>query len=220
MEKKEPLILTRSESYIGVLIDDLVTLGTREPYRMFTSRAEYRLSLRHDSADIRLLEKGWQAGLQSDENRERLNEKMKGMDEIKELLRNTRITSDASSDLVRFAGRTLEQAVKIPEIDIEGILPLIPGKENYPAEWIRQSEIDVKYEGYIQRQDQQIKRFEKMEKLKIPVDFDYDGIDGISTESREKLKAIQPLSLGQASRISGVRNSDIAVLMVLLGRGN
>ncbi|MBI9102008.1 MAG: tRNA uridine-5-carboxymethylaminomethyl(34) synthesis enzyme MnmG [Spirochaetales bacterium] len=220
MDKKEPLILTRSESYIGVLIDDLVTLGTKEPYRMFTSRAEYRLSLRHDSADIRLLEKGWQAGLQTDKNRQRLNEKLKGMDDIKELLRSTRIPSNVSPDLARFAGRTLEQAVKIPEIDIEGILPLIPDKENYPAEWIRQSEIDVKYEGYIQRQDQQIKRFEKMEKLKIPVDFDYDGIDGISNESRQKLKDIKPLSLGQASRISGVRNSDIAVLMVLLGRGN
>ena len=219
LEKREPLILSRSESYIGVLIDDLVTLGTKEPYRMFTSRAEYRLNLRHDSADVRLLEKGWESGLQTDGNRARLKEKLAGMDEIKELLRTTRISSSESPGLARFAGRTLEQAVKIPEIDIEEIQPLIPGRENYPEEWLLQSQIDLKYEGYIQRQDQQVRRFEKMEKLKIPMDFNYEAIDGISTESREKLKAIQPLSLGQASRISGVRNSDIAVLMVLLGRG-
>ena len=218
MEKKEPLILSRTEAYIGVLIDDLVTLGTREPYRMFTSRAEYRLSLRHDSADIRLMEKGWLSGLQPEERMEELKAKIKGMDEIKEILRNNRISSSGPPEIARYAGRTLEQAVKIPEIDIEDLLPLIPGAENYPDEWIRHSGIDLKYEGYIRRQEQQVKRFEKMEKLKIPADFDYDGVDGISTESREKFKAIKPLSLGQASRISGVRNSDIAVLMVLLGR--
>ena len=218
IEGAEPLVLSRAEAYIGVLVDDLVTLGTKEPYRMFTSRAEYRLSLRHDSADIRLMEKGFDHGLQNQENLERLKEKARGMDEIKELLRRTRISSAESPSLARFAGRTLEQAVKIPEIDIEEIEPLIPEKEKYPAEWLRQSEIDLKYEGYIQRQDIQIRRFEKMEKMTIPADFDYDKIDGISTESRQKFKSIKPISLGQASRISGVRNSDIAVLMVHLGR--
>ncbi len=217
LQAKEPLILSRAEAYIGVLLDDLVTLGTKEPYRMFTSRAEYRLCLRHDSADVRLMEKGWKSGLQSDENRERLREKLSGMDEIKELLRQTRIPSTVSEGLRRFTGRTLEQAVKIPEIELSDINSLIPGRDNYPAEWIRQSELDLKYEGYISRQDQQIHRFEKMENMKIPADFNYD-VEGLSSESREKFISIRPLSLGQASRISGVRNSDIAVLMVLLGR--
>jgi tRNA uridine 5-carboxymethylaminomethyl modification enzyme len=146
-------------------------------------------------------------------------EKRRGMDEIKELLRNTRLSADETrSHLERFYGRTLEQLLKISEVEVDEILPLVPGYDDFPREWLRQAELDIKYEGYIARQDLQIKRFEKMEKLKIPENFDYNRVEGISHESREKLKTIRPVSLGQASRISGVRNSDIAVLMVLLNR--
>lgn len=219
LDGADPLILSRAEAYIGVLIDDLVTLGTREPYRMFTSRAEYRLCLRHDSADMRLTEKAGAVGLARPEALAALTEKRRGMDEIKELLRATRLSADETrSHLERFNGRTLEQLLKIPEVEVDEILTLIPGYHGFPREWLRQAELDIKYEGYIARQDLQIRRFEKMEKLKIPEDFDYDRVEGISHESREKLKTIRPVSLGQASRISGVRNSDIAVLMVLLNR--
>ncbi len=219
LDGAEPLILSRAEAYIGVLIDDLVTLGTREPYRMFTSRAEYRLCLRHDSADMRLTEKAGAIGLAGPGALSALEEKKRGMDEIKELLRATRLSADETQvHLERFNGRTLEQLLKIPEVEVDEILPLIPGYHGFPREWLRQAELDIKYEGYIARQDLQIKRFEKMEKMKIPEEFDYHRVEGISHESREKLKTIRPVSLGQASRISGVRNSDIAVLMVLLNR--
>jgi len=219
LDGADPLILSRAEAYIGVLIDDLVTLGTREPYRMFTSRAEYRLCLRHDSADMRLTDKAGEVGLARPEALAALTEKRRGMDEIKELLRATRLSADENrSHLERFNGRTLEQLLKIPEVEVDEILPLIPGYHGFPREWLRQAELDIKYEGYIARQDLQIRRFEKMEKMKIPEGFDYNRVEGISHESREKLKSIRPVSLGQASRISGVRNSDIAVLMVLLNR--
>jgi len=231
LQGREPLVLSRAEAYIGVLVDDLVTLGTREPYRMFTSRAEYRLCLRHDSADLRLTEKGREAGLQRPEALERLRAKKQGMAEIRTLLERNRIPAappegavpeegfpEPDAQLYRFAGRSLDQALKIPEITMADLLPFLPGGKAYPAEWLKQTELDLKYQGYIARQEQQIRRFEKMEKMKIPPDFDYDRVEGISSESREKLKAIRPLSLGQATRISGVRSSDVAVIMVLLGR--
>ena len=160
-------------------------------------------------------------GLVTAEARAALDEKRRGMDEIKELLAQRRLSpSDLSeeSSLTRFAGKSLEQLLRIPEVEVDEILPLITRGGEYPREWLRQAELDIKYEGYIARQEQQVKRFEKMERLKIPSDFDYDGVEGISNESKEKFKTIRPLSLGQASRISGVRNSDIAVLMVLLNR--
>lgn len=222
LQKKEPLILSRTESYTGVLIDDLVTLGTEEPYRMFTSRAEYRLNLRHDSADIRLLPLGYKVGLQSDENMERLKEKVRGIEEIRELLDKRRIREndlkDLPDDYKVHLGKSLSRVLKNPDVSMEDLKPLEPELEKYPGQWINHAELDVKYEGYIKRQNQQVNRFKRMEKVRIPADFDYDAVDGISSESREKLKGIRPLSLGQASRISGVRNSDIAVLMVLLGR--
>ncbi|MCF7942778.1 MAG: tRNA uridine-5-carboxymethylaminomethyl(34) synthesis enzyme MnmG [Spirochaetia bacterium] len=207
LQGKEPMILSRAESYIGVLIDDLVTKGTTEPYRMFTSRAEYRLNLRYDAADQRLTEKSRLIGLQKQEALERLEHKLKGIDEIKELL-STR----------KQEGVSWYQRLKRPEVTIDQASEAVAELGGYPAGYVHQAELDIKYEGYIKRQEQQVRRFEKMEHIRIPESFDYDGVEGISSESKEKLKQVRPLSVGQASRISGVRNSDIAVLMVLLGR--
>lgn len=221
LEKAEPLVLSRAEAYIGVLIDDLVTLGTKEPYRMFTSRAEYRLCLRHDSADLRLTPKGGEVGLAAPAALAALEKKKQGIDEIKELLRQKRLSpgdnfpDDSPS---QFIGKTLDQLLRTPGLEVDDLLSLIPHSDHYPREWLHQAELDIKYEGYIVRQEQQIRRFEKMERMKIPEDFDYRKIEGLSHEAKERFQNIRPLSLGQASRISGVRNSDIAVLMTLLAR--
>lgn len=220
---REPLVLGRDEAYIGVLIDDLVTLGTNEPYRMFTSRAEYRLCLRHDSADLRLAEKAVRTGLLTEEMRERLEEKRRNLDEIKELLASRRITGEDEAKLPEeyrgIKGKLLEQALKDPSYEPDLLLSLDRRFEDYRPDWLESAVLDVKYEGYIRRQDRQIGRFRKMEGMKIPSGFDYGRAEGLSVEAREKLKTVRPLSLGQASRISGVRNSDIAVLMMMLRGG-
>ena len=219
---KPPLILSRAEAYIGVLIDDLVTLGTEEPYRLFTSRAEYRLSLRHDTADLRLLEKGHQIGLQNSEAVEALEAKRRGIDEIRELLRRRNLRERDCKKFPVFKkhlGHTLEHVLKDPEVHIEDLLSFEEGLKDKNSEWLHLSELDVKYEGYRKRQEKQVERFRKMEDLKIPRDFDYDTATGLSAESRLKFKEIRPLSVGQASRVSGVRSSDIAVLLVYLRRG-
>jgi tRNA uridine 5-carboxymethylaminomethyl modification enzyme len=222
LRREPPLVLSRAEAYIGVLIDDLVTLGTREPYRLFTSRAEYRLSLRHDTADLRLLRKGWEVGLQSDRALESLAGKRRGIEEIREHLRNRSVTEEdarSCASLRRHLGKSFEQALRDPEVHIETLAGLLTELAANREEWLRLCEVDVKYEGYIGRQDRQVERFRKMEAVAIPRDFDYDRALGLSAESRSKLKEIRPLSLGQASRVSGVRSGDIAVLMVYLQRG-
>lgn len=222
---REPLVLSRSEAYAGVLVDDLVTLGTKEPYRMFTSRAEYRLCLRHDTADIRLNDKAVYAGLRSDEASEALAEKMSGIDEIKELLAARRVVKkdvEAADGriigLEQRLGDSFEKLMKVPDYTTSDLLMLEPDLGNRRRLWLDQAAIDIKYEGYIGRQEKQINRFKRMENLKIPLNFDFDAISGISIESIEKFKDIRPMSVGQASRISGVRSSDIAVLLVALGR--
>lgn len=222
LQGKPPLILSRAEAYIGVLIDDLVTLGTEEPYRLFTSRAEYRLSLRHDTADLRLLEKGHQIGLQNSDAVEALEAKRRGIDEIRELLRRRNLRERDCKKFPVFKkhlGHTLEHVLKDPEVHIEDLLSFEEGLKDKNSEWLHLSELDVKYEGYRKRQEKQVERFRKMEDLKIPRDFDYATATGLSTESRIKFKEIRPLSVGQASRVSGVRSSDIAVLLVHLRRG-
>ena len=226
LQGKEPLVLKRTEAYTGVLIDDLVTLGTKEPYRMFTSRAEHRLSLRHDTADLRLLEKGYNAGLVSKEAYERFEEKKDRIEEVRELLRNRRIKekdlqkleNEKTEELMRkHRGKTLEQVLKDPEISISDVFQ-IEKEIGSSSLLMRQIELDVKYEGYISRQEKYINKVEKMENVKIPAGFDYSSMEGISTEARQKFISIMPQTLGQASRISGVRNSDIAVLMIYLGK--
>lgn len=220
LQKKEPIILSRAEAYTGVLIDDLVTMGTNEPYRMFTSRAEYRMNLRHDSADLRLLRTGFEVGLQSDERLAALEERIDGIEEIKELLRGRRVGEKDLAEHPSFeshVGKSLYQVLKSPEMHLADLAAFEPGLAK-PASWMHTAELDVKYEGYIDRQNRQIRRFEKLEWLKIPRDFSYEGVDGLSNESREKLERIRPASVGQASRISGVRSSDIALLMISLGR--
>ena len=222
LQGKPALVLSRAEAYIGVLVDDLVTLGTKEPYRLFTSRAEYRLSLRHDTADLRLLEKGFHLGLQGAEQMEALQAKREEIEEIKELFRRRYVQEKdclKAKSLKKHLGKTFEHVLKDPTIQLADLLACADILRSKNPDWLRQVGLDFKYSGYIARQEKQVQRFRKMEELKIPDSFDYDRAGGLSTESREKLKNIKPRSLGQASRISGVRSSDLAVLLVYLRRG-
>ena len=202
---EEPLVLTRTEAYIGVLIDDLVTMGTKEPYRMFTSRAEYRLNLRHDTADERLTEKGYEVGLATEERLEKLRDKMKDIESIQDLISHR-----------GFGGRNALEALKSPEVTMDELAEGIPEINLYPKSIRLALELKVKYDGYIKRQDRQVDRFSKLEGIRIPEGFDYDAVEGISSEAREKLKAVRPASVGQASRINGVPTSDMTVLLVYL----
>ncbi len=233
IQKREPLLLSRAEAYIGVLIDDLVTRGTSEPYRMFTSRAEYRLILREDNADLRLREKGRDIGLVSEDEFSQCAEKRKRIDcEVLRLKKvwvkqspeiNAILTGQGSAMLAGEA--SLEQLLKRPEIEYRDIAKISPPEEPLTSEAAEQVEIQVKYEGYIQRQLKQVDRFATLEEKDLPADMDYDAVTGLGSEVRQKLKQVRPISLGQASRISGVTPAAISLLMVALekrkrGRGN
>ncbi len=221
MKGDEPLILNRSEAYAGVLIDDLVTLGTEEPYRMFTSRAEYRLNLRHDAADIRLFEKGQRAGIRTLQDIEKFQDKVQKIDAIKDLLRESRINKSHLSEAIKenALGKSLYDVIKDPTITIKDVKESVAELNEFSDPLLSHVELDIKYEGYIVKQNQQVEKFMKMEKVKIPPEFDFSKVEGLSSESKEKLMKIRPISVGQASRISGVRNSDIAVLLLMLGKG-
>lgn len=224
---KEEVILSRSDAYIGVLIDDLVTKGTNEPYRLLTSRAEYRLLLRHDNADLRLTALGRKVGLISEERYERFQLKKQAIEDEKARLKGIIIkpTSNVQELIKSQGGSELKDGIrasdllKRPEMTYEHIGQLVPAETALDPDVTEQVEIQIKYEGYIEKSLQQVERLKKMENKKVPENIDYDDINGLASEARQKLKEVRPLSLAQASRISGVNPADISILLVYLEQG-
>ncbi|PJW17574.1 tRNA uridine-5-carboxymethylaminomethyl(34) synthesis enzyme MnmG [Geobacillus sp. WSUCF-018B] len=224
---REEIILSRSDAYIGVLIDDLVTKGTNEPYRLLTSRAEYRLLLRHDNADLRLTELGYRIGLISEERYQKFLAKKEAIEREKKRMQTVIIKPTPKvQEVIREAGGSeLKDGIRAadllrrPEMTYEHIRKLAPADEDIAPEVAEQVEIQIKYEGYIQKSLQEVERLKKMENKKIPEDIDYDAIQGLATEARQKLKQVRPLSIAQASRISGVNPADISILLVYLEQG-
>jgi len=224
VKNKDALILNRTQAYIGVLIDDLTTKGTNEPYRMFTSRVEYRLVLREDNADLRLREEGFKIGLVEKRDFKQTQKKIYLIEQQLGKLKKTNLrpTKEINKRLKKFnsspLSRTtsLEQILKRPEIDFDKLIKLDHFRVDILEEIKSQVETEVKYSGFIQRQLKEVERFRKIENIKIPPNLDYSNISGLSRETREKLSRFQPLSLGQASRISGVTPAAISILMVYL----
>jgi tRNA uridine 5-carboxymethylaminomethyl modification enzyme len=225
----EPLILKRSEAYIGVLIDDLISKGTEEPYRMFTSRAEFRTLLRQDNADLRLTEMSYRLGLASQERMERTIRKRQGVEKIKEVLKDFSLEPAESLEYLNSRNsaaltqkQKAQQVLLRPGIDLNSMSAAIPrlGEAlcEYSPEILEQAEIQVKYDVYIEKEKELVSRMAQLEDLLIPENFNYDRISSLSNEALQKFKKIKPRTLGQASRISGVNPSDVQILMVFMGR--
>ena len=224
VQQREPFILDRSQAYMGVMVDDLVTRGTREPYRMFTSRAEYRLMLREDNAALRLMEIGHGLGLIKTDALKEIRERKRQIDQEIRRIKQTVIKPDADvnqylagtgTNLIQ-SGIYLDQLLKRAELGYEVVESLAKSPRTIRREVARQVEIEIKYEGYIQKQLNEIEKFKNLERMKIPSDFDFLGIHGLSNELKEKLERTKPTSLGQVSRIDGMTPAAMSVLMVAL----
>ena len=226
VQSKEPFVLDRASSYIGTLIDDLVTKGCSDPYRMMTSRSEYRLLLRQDNADIRLMKYGYEIGLVSQERYDRFLEKLDLIEKEKERVENTTLPPSEEINKMLVSRETapmktgikLSELIKRPQLDYECLAPFDKARPDLPRQVFEQVEIDLKYEGYIKRQQAKVDEMRRLEVKKIPADIDYDDVYSLRLEAREKLKKVRPESVGQASRISGVSPSDISVLLIYLSK--
>ena len=224
LQGKDGIVIDRSQGYIGVLIDDLVTKKNHEPYRMMTSRAEYRLLLRQDNADLRLTKLGYEIGLIDEDRYQKLLEKERLIQEEIERVRHTNIgTSEEVQLLLKIYGSTplisgikLCELIRRPELDYQCLAPIDPGRGRLPYDVAEQVNINIKYDGYIKRQQRQVEQFKKLEGKRIPEDIDYDSVHSLRIEAKQKLKEIRPASIGQASRISGVSPADVSVLLVYL----
>ena len=222
---RPPLVLGRAEAYIGVLIDDLTTLGTKEPYRMFTSRAEHRLILRHDTADTRLTPKGRDAGLVDERRWELFLRKTESLDAIKELFAQRKLSGIAADEnsgdpppLLSHIGESLEHCLTDTRITLTDILPFAPELNQHPPEWLERVWLDIRYAGYIEKEKRIAAKAAKMDAIKLDPALDYAALTGLSSEAREKLKTVKPLTVGQAARVPGVRQGDIALLMIVAGK--